>query len=159
MYEQFRDHQNLETRANERPRRSAYGSDAVVFALREKAKEIAYTRKKAEALLSKVQNTRTLVRNRFNYIFCLADQDTDTFLQISSLLERESGQNLNQQISALHKLEKQGQDESAIMRRLAEKNSRDSSSMRVLTIITMIYLPCTIVSVSLLPIIPFCNCA
>lgn len=29
---------------------------------------------------------------------------------------------------------------------MAEKNSRDSSSMRVLTIITMIYLPCTIVS-------------
>jgi hypothetical protein len=34
------------------------------------------------------------------------------------------------------------------MREIAEKNSRDSSSMRVLTIITMIYLPCTIVSVS-----------
>jgi hypothetical protein len=40
---------------------SAYGSDAVVFALKEKEKEVAYTRKKAEALLSKVQNTRTLV--------------------------------------------------------------------------------------------------
>lgn len=43
------------------------------------------------------------------------------------------------------------------MRQLAEKNSRDSSSMRILTIITMIYLPCTIVSVgshtlSILPI-------
>jgi Mg2+ and Co2+ transporter CorA len=32
------------------------------------------------------------------------------------------------------------------MKAIAEKNSRDSSSMRVLTIITMIYLPCTIVS-------------
>lgn len=32
------------------------------------------------------------------------------------------------------------------MKELAEKNSRDSSSMRVLTIITMVYLPCTIVS-------------
>lgn len=32
------------------------------------------------------------------------------------------------------------------MRELAEKNARDSSSMRVLTIITMVYLPCTIVS-------------
>jgi hypothetical protein len=61
MYEQFREHQNLSIQENEKPRRSAYGSDAVVFALREKAKEIAYTRKKAEALLSKVQNTRTLV--------------------------------------------------------------------------------------------------
>ena len=32
------------------------------------------------------------------------------------------------------------------MKHLAEKASRDSSSMRILTIITMTYLPCTIVS-------------
>lgn len=32
------------------------------------------------------------------------------------------------------------------MQIIAEKNARDSSSMRILTIITMIYLPCTIVS-------------
>jgi Mg2+ and Co2+ transporter CorA len=32
------------------------------------------------------------------------------------------------------------------MQTIAEKNRRDSASMRVLTIITMIYLPCTIVS-------------
>lgn len=61
MYGQFSDHQNQALAADELPPRSAYGSDAVVFALKEKAKEIAYTRKKAEALLSKVQNTRTLV--------------------------------------------------------------------------------------------------
>lgn len=56
------------------------------------------------------------------------------------------GHNIDQQIAALHKLERQGQDENIIMRQLAEKSSRDSSSMRILTIITMIYLPCTIVS-------------
>lgn len=32
------------------------------------------------------------------------------------------------------------------MQEIAEKNAKDSSSMRVLTIITMVYLPCTIVS-------------
>lgn len=32
------------------------------------------------------------------------------------------------------------------MQNIAEKNRKDSSSMRILTIITMIYLPCTIVS-------------
>jgi hypothetical protein len=69
-------------------------------------------------------------------------------VQISGLLERQSGHNINQQISALQSLEQQGQMENATMREIAEKNSRDSSSMRVLTIITMIYLPCTIVSVS-----------
>ncbi|KAF2797930.1 hypothetical protein K505DRAFT_126262 [Melanomma pulvis-pyrius CBS 109.77] len=125
MYDQFRDNRDDEPSLKTSSHKSAYGSDAVVFALKEKFKEIAYTRRKAEALLSKVQNTRTL---------------------ISSLLERQSGHNINQQISALHSLEQQGQVENTIMREIAEKNSRDSSSMRVLTIITMIYLPCTIVS-------------
>ncbi|CAO2658701.1 Nn.00g064240.m01.CDS01 [Neocucurbitaria sp. VM-36] len=125
MYDHFRSHQDDTESIRESPSRSVYGSDAVVFALKEKAKEILYTRKKAEALLSKVQNTRTL---------------------ISSLLERQSGHNIDQQIAALHKLERQGQDENVIMRQLAEKSSHDSSSMRILTIITMIYLPCTIVS-------------
>ena len=32
------------------------------------------------------------------------------------------------------------------MRQLTEKSSRNASSMRILTIITMVYLPCTIVS-------------
>lgn len=62
------------------------------------------------------------------------------------MLEKQSGHNIDQQIQALQKLEKQGQDENSIMRDLAEKNARDSSSMRILTIITMVYLPCTIVS-------------
>jgi hypothetical protein len=35
--------------------------DIIAASLREKTKEVSYTRKKAEALLSKVQNTRTLV--------------------------------------------------------------------------------------------------
>lgn len=61
MYDHFRTHQDDTESIRGSPSRSVYGSDAVVFALREKAKEISYTRKKAEALLSKVQNTRTLV--------------------------------------------------------------------------------------------------
>ncbi|OAL48748.1 hypothetical protein IQ07DRAFT_85531 [Pyrenochaeta sp. DS3sAY3a] len=122
MYIQFQDHQEDGRSISDGSTRA---SDAVIVALKEKSKEVSYFRKKAEALLSKVQNTRTL---------------------ISSLLERQSGHNINQQIAALHKLERQGQDENLIMRQLAEKSSRDSSSMRILTIITMIYLPCTIVS-------------
>jgi Mg2+ and Co2+ transporter CorA len=127
MYEHFQTHYASKRSINEPLTDSAYRFDAVLFALREKRRWIGEYRKKAEVLLSKVQNTRTL---------------------ISSLLERQSGHNTNQQISALHCLEKQGQDENSTMRQLAEKNSRDSSSMRILTIITMIYLPCTIVSVS-----------
>lgn len=62
MYEQFRFHQRNVKSSDESPTVSAYGSNPVVFALNEKEKELSYTRKKAEALLSKVQNTRTLVR-------------------------------------------------------------------------------------------------
>ncbi|KAF2656767.1 hypothetical protein K491DRAFT_596212 [Lophiostoma macrostomum CBS 122681] len=123
MYEHFQVHYDNGSPINGSPMKSAYGSDAILFALKEKKRWISEYRKKAQVLLSKVQNTRTL---------------------ISSLLERQSGRNTNQQISALHSLEKQGQDENSTMRQLAEKNSRDSSSMRILTIITMIYLPCTI---------------
>ncbi|ORY12266.1 hypothetical protein BCR34DRAFT_624442 [Clohesyomyces aquaticus] len=107
MYEQFRNYRGSEISVETPSRKSAYGTDAVIFALKEKTTEIGYTRKKAEALLSKVQNTRTL---------------------ISSLLERQSGHNINQQIAALQNLEKQAQEENATMRQLAEKNSRDSSS-------------------------------
>jgi hypothetical protein len=67
MYQLFGDHQNHTIQRTQTTRRSAYGADAVIFALREQAKEIAYTRKKAEALLSKVQNTRTLVGNPISW--------------------------------------------------------------------------------------------
>jgi hypothetical protein len=69
-------------------------------------------------------------------------------MKISSLLERQTGYNLDRQMAALHSLEKEAQDENVIMRELAVKSSHDSSSVRILTIITLIYLPCTVVSVN-----------
>jgi hypothetical protein len=42
-------------------------STSVLWALQEKAREIAYTRRIAESLLSKIQNTRALVSNSFLY--------------------------------------------------------------------------------------------
>jgi hypothetical protein len=50
-------------------------------------------------------------------------------------------------MKALQNLETQAQEENAIMRKLAENNSHESQSARILTIITLIYLPCTVVSV------------
>jgi Mg2+ and Co2+ transporter CorA len=50
---------------------------------------------------------------------------------------------------ALQSLEREAQSENATMRQLAEKGNRDATSVRILTIITLIYLPCTVVSVSL----------
>jgi hypothetical protein len=69
--------------------------------------------------------------------------------QIASLLERLNGHNLDQQMSALQNLERQAQEENSIMRQLAEKNSHEATSVKILTIMTLIYLPCTVVSVSL----------
>ncbi|KZM23619.1 hypothetical protein ST47_g5218 [Ascochyta rabiei] len=85
MYEQHCEHQQNTIRRFQNRTGSAH-TDAVAVALTEKAKEITYTRRKAESLLSKVQNTRTL---------------------ISSLLERQSGCNIDQQIAALQQLEQQ----------------------------------------------------
>lgn len=39
----------------------AYASDAIWFALVEKQKDVAYARKKVEALLAKIRNTRSLI--------------------------------------------------------------------------------------------------
>lgn len=61
MYEQYCQYQRVTEHHEKNQRRLMY-NDAVAVALAEKAREIAYTRRKAESLLSKVQNTRTLVR-------------------------------------------------------------------------------------------------
>ncbi|EAT87505.2 hypothetical protein SNOG_05114 [Parastagonospora nodorum SN15] len=81
--------------------------DEMLFALEEQRKSIQYSRKKVEALLSKAEHTRAL---------------------ISSLLDRLNGHNLDQQMVALQSLQRQAQDENAIMRELAEQGSRDSAS-------------------------------
>jgi Mg2+ and Co2+ transporter CorA len=73
---------------------------------------------------------------------------TYTITKISSLLERQTGHNLDRQMSALNSLEQEAKDENQIMQKLAVKSSQDSDSIRILTIITLIYLPCTVVSVS-----------
>ncbi|KAF1940897.1 hypothetical protein EJ02DRAFT_467052 [Clathrospora elynae] len=86
---------------------------------------VEYTRKKAEALQSKARNTREL---------------------ISLLSEKQNGYNLNQQMTALQNIEKDASEENAMVRQLAEKSSQDSSSVKILTIIMLIYLPCTVVS-------------
>jgi hypothetical protein len=50
-------------------------------------------------------------------------------------------------MALLNDLQQQGREENTIMRELAEKGSREAASVKILTIITLIYLPCTVVSV------------
>ncbi|RYP60727.1 hypothetical protein DL771_010403 [Monosporascus sp. 5C6A] len=99
------------------PSISARGLDTVVLALEGMAREIPYTRKKTEGLISKVRASKSM---------------------ISNLLDRQSAH-------ALRTIESETQKESSAMRVLAEKGHQDSSSTRVLSVITLIYLPSTIV--------------
>jgi len=119
--------------------------DEIQFALEEQRKAIQYLRKKVEALLSKAGNTRALVSQNLELL------RKAYYSQISSLLDRLNAHNLDQQMFALQSLQRQAQDENAIMRELAEQGSRDSASVRILTILTLIYLPSTVVSVRLAP--------
>ena len=65
MYEQHIERQNALHSRQKIQIASLQTSDAIIIALREMVREMAYTRKKVESLLSKVQNTRTLVREHF----------------------------------------------------------------------------------------------
>lgn len=60
MYEHYCEHHHSSDRLDRVQHPSAH-ADAIAVALAEQAREIIYTRRKAESLLSKVQNTRTLV--------------------------------------------------------------------------------------------------
>jgi hypothetical protein len=59
-----------------------------------------------------------------------------------------NGYSLDQQMLALQNLEQQAHNENAIICQLAEKGSYNFASIRILTIITLVYLLCTVVSVS-----------
>lgn len=107
------------------PHKAASSSDLVSFALQQHQRHVIYSRKKAEALLAKSRNTRKL---------------------ILSLLDHMAWNSLDQQILVLQNLEQQGQEENGIIRQLMEKSSQDSASVRILTILTLVYLPCTAVS-------------
>lgn len=61
--------------------------------------------------------------------------------QLSSLLDLENGR-------ALKTLAQDARWESQAMRNLTEKATRDAAAVKVLTIITLVYLPATVVSVS-----------
>ena len=62
--------------------------------------------------------------------------------QLSSLLDLNNGE-------ALRKLAEEARKENQTMRILTEKGTRDATAVKVLTIMTLIYLPATVVSVSL----------
>ena len=61
--------------------------------------------------------------------------------KLSNILDLGNGFSLKQ-------LGEEARNENVTMRRLAEKSTEDSAAVKVLTIITLIYLPATVVSVN-----------
>lgn len=94
------------------------GSDFIVCALQERQKDVHSSRNKVKTLLKKVQGTTIL---------------------LSNLLDHGNG-------SSLKQLAEEARKENITMRELTEKGTKDAAAVKVLTIITLIYLPATVVS-------------
>lgn len=61
--------------------------------------------------------------------------------QLSSLLDLGNG-------NSLKTLAEEARQENTTMRKLTEKSTQDAAAVKVLTMITLVYLPATVVSVS-----------
>ena len=61
-------------------------------------------------------------------------------IQLSSLLDLGNG-------NSLKELAEEARRENTTMRRLTEKSTQDAAAVKVLTMITLVYLPATVVSV------------
>ncbi|MCJ1475517.1 hypothetical protein MMC13_004180 [Lambiella insularis] len=92
--------------------------DDIQYALQDQDREVSLNRKKMEALHQKVNGTINL---------------------LSSLLDLGTGHSLKVLAEEAHA-------ENLTMRQLTEKGTNDASTVKVLTIITLIYLPTTVVS-------------
>ncbi|MCJ1263928.1 hypothetical protein MMC22_003798 [Lobaria immixta] len=95
--------------------------DLISFSLQEKQRDVVQNRKKIETLHAKIQGTATL---------------------LSSLLDLGNG-------SSIKQLAEEARKENYAIRQLTEKSTRDAAAVKVLTMITLIYLPATAVLVSL----------
>lgn len=111
--------------------------DMVTVALEEQEREVSSSRRKIETLLRKVQGSIQLVRRL--YFPGLYSRALISY-QLSSLLDLGNGHSLKE-------LAEEARQENTTMRKLTEKSTKDAAAVKVLTMITLIYLPATVVSV------------
>ena len=69
-------------------------------------------------------------------------------MQLSNLLEYENGKHMQDNGHSLKVLAQESRIENVHMRRLTEKATRDAAAMKAITVITILYLPTTVVAVS-----------
>ena len=96
------------------------GTIPLCNALQQMRTEVAVNRKKIKALSAKLKGATKL---------------------LSSLLDLENG-------ISLTRLTQEAAEESGNMRRLTEKSTQDAATVKMLTVITIVYLPATAISVS-----------
>ena len=113
--------------------------DSLYLALVEKRRELLLYISKLDVLRLKVQGTSQLVVPiaQAPGIICLPDT------QVSSLLDLGNGHSLKT-------LAEEARVENTTMRTLTEKATADAAAVKVLTIMTLVYLPATVVSVRLI---------
>lgn len=93
-------------------------TDRIAFGFHEAVREVQLIRKQLDALYERVKSSVQL---------------------LSSLLDLENGQ-------SLQKLAEESRKENTAMRILTEKSGADASAVKVITIITLIYLPTSVVT-------------
>ncbi len=98
--------------------KSQIRSSPIAFAFHERIRELGHVRRKLEALHKRMKATVQLS---------------------SSALDLENGH-------SLRALAEEASNEGAVMRGLTEKATQDAAAVKVITVITMIYLPLTVVA-------------
>jgi hypothetical protein len=97
---------------------AAIRDDPLAFVFQEKIREVACLRQQLQALQDRVKSGVQL---------------------LSSLLDLKNGQ-------SLRKLAEESREENAVMKSLSEKATADASAVKVITIITLVYLPTSVVT-------------
>jgi hypothetical protein len=97
---------------------AAIRDDPLAFSFQEKIREVTFLRQQLQALNDRVKSGVQL---------------------LSSLLDLKNGQ-------SLRKLAEESKRENAVMKSLSEKATADASAVKVITIITLIYLPTSVVT-------------
>jgi hypothetical protein len=125
---------------------TAMKRDRVVSKLQDNLREVELYAKKVDTLHKRVQGTASLVSSfdrRRSILGQLAN-----ILKLSNLLDYENAKIAQDNGDSLKILAQESREENVAMRLLSEKSTKDAAAVKVITLITIVFLPTTVVSVS-----------